>query len=263
MTSFWTFSLSTWFLDSSIQDLAFPIITLIPFNFRIFLQKYSTFKQNLYDKLTLKCLEYHYTKSMIFKYHRFLFAFRFYSVNLCKKLSHFINLDVLAILLAIIFSRLQAASFLIISSLIFLKLDFAVLSIARFYKKRPILLKELYKIDRRFMWSKAAKIAEEAASNPHVQQAATLVVGALAWKVLDVHDTQTQKEIAEQDREAENQRHTEEMNMRQAELDEAKASRYDENQRHNQEMKLRQAELDYNQKNDKNETNFTPHEKLP
>jgi len=110
------------------------------------------------------------------------------------------------------------------SCLLFLRLDFGVVSVAKFYKKNPSVSQKnfprLSDPNRRGMWSKAGKIVTEAATNPQVQAIAIGVTGALAWKVLEVYDTQTQKEIADADRveqskqhketlEAESQRHTE------------------------------------------------------
>ena len=88
------------------------------------------------------------------------------------------------------------------------------------------------------------KIAQEAASNPHVQAVGVAVAGALAWKVLDVYDTQANKEISAEDREAENMRHKEEMAMRERELEEARLTRIDENMRHKEEMAMRERELE-------------------
>jgi hypothetical protein len=232
------------------------------------LQKFSTFKQKIYDNMTLSLLDNPSLAPFISFYHRFLFAFRIYSVDFCNFLERFVNLQVAAIIISLILSRLHFGGALIIFCLVFLRLDFAVLSMARFYQKRPERLKNLYHIQQRYMWSRVVKVAEEAASNPNVQTAATLVVGALAWKTLDVYDTQAQKEIAEedriaqkeiaeqdriaqkeiaeQDRIAENQRHADEIKMREAELTEAKESRKDENRRHQEDIELRNLELKQN-----------------
>lgn len=114
-------------------------------------------------------------------------------------------------------------------------MDFAVLYMSRFYKKHPELLIELYKNNKRQMWSRAAQIAQEAASNPQIQTAATLVTGAVAWKAIDVWDSYKQEAIAEKDREAENLRHA--------------ANIEAENKRHADEISMRKAELKKNNNN--------------
>lgn len=228
------------------------------------LHKFSTFKQKIYDNITLSLLDNSSLAPFICFYHRFLFAFRIYSVDFFNFVERFVNLQVAAIIISLILSRLHFGGLLIIFCLVFLRLDFAVLSMARFYQKRPERLKNLYHIQQRYMWSRVAKVAEEAASNPNVQTAATLVVGALAWKALDVYDTQAQKEMAEEDRIAqkemaeenriaENQRHADEMKMREAELAEAKESRKDENRRHQEDIELRKLELKQNNTNNNEE----------
>lgn len=156
-------------------------------------------------------------------------------------------------------SKLHIAKYLIIFSLIFIRVDFSVLSMLRFYKKYPEKLYLLYPAHKRYMWSKAA-------SNPQIQAIAVGVTGAVAWKALDVWDIQTQKEIANDDRvaentrneqtitaenkrheqtiAAENKRHDEEMAMRNAELKKAQAALTDENRRHEEEINMRKKELE-------------------
>lgn len=110
----------------------------------------------------------------------------------------------------------------------------------RFYKKYPETLHRIYNPQQqREMWTQASKIAQEAASNPQVQAVAVGVMGALAWKVLDIHDVHTQQQIAEADRIAENQRHAEEMATREKD-------RAVENQHHTEEMTMREKELAQN-----------------
>ncbi|KAL8684346.1 MAG: hypothetical protein Q9218_008327 [Villophora microphyllina] len=56
---------------------------------------------------------------------------------------------------------------------------------------------------KNYMWTRASQIIYEGAQNPHVQTAATLAAGAVAWKALDVWDTYKQADIAQLDREVE------------------------------------------------------------
>ena len=107
----------------------------------------------------------------------------------------------------------------------------------RFYRKHPELLRQLYREDKKFMWSKVSQIAQEAASNPQVQTAATLVTGAVAWKALDVWESYKQEAITEMEIAAENKRHDEQ-------LAEMKATRLEENRRHEEEMSMREKELE-------------------
>lgn len=153
------------------------------------------------------------------------------------------------LIISIIMSRLHIAGYLIIFCLLFFRLDFSVLSMLRFYKKYPERLNQIYHPQQqREMWTQAGKIVQEAASNPQVQTVAVGVMGALAWKVLDIHDVHTQQEIAttdgiskekiaEADRIAENKRHFEEIEMRKAELEA-------ENKHHFEKMEMRKAELE-------------------
>lgn len=60
------------------------------------------------------------------------------------------------------------------------------------------------------MWTSAKQIVQEAATNPQVQGIAIAVVGAVAWKTLDVYDTVKNMAMTELEIEA---------NAKQAELD--------------------------------------------
>lgn len=256
--------------DNVELSLFLPLMTLFPFTIKEKICQYSLFRQRLYNKITLKLLENSKTSAIISLYHKMLFNIRIYTEDFYFFISRYMNIHVLAIIISLIFSRLHLAGYLIVFCLLFLRIDFSTLSMLHFYKQNPERLKILYTINKRFMWSRTVRIAEEAASNPQVQAAATLVGGALAWKILDVYDTQVLVELSEKDRLAENQRnseniaaenqrnsenvaaenqnHKEEMQMRQKELEEAKASRHDENQNHKEEMQMRQKELEQNDK---------------
>ena len=87
------------------------------------------------------------------------------------------------------------------------------------------------------MWSQAYKMAQKAASNPKLQGLAVAVGGLLMWKAMDVYDTQAQKEIAEAD-----------IKMRALELEETCQARIDENRRHTEDIAMRERELNNKEK---------------
>jgi hypothetical protein len=238
---------------SSFSNLDNLSLLFLPLNLRFLLQKYADFRQNLYNKITLKLLETPLINVIVKLWHRFLFAFRIYSVNICDYISQYISMNMLALIISIVFSRLHIAGYLIIFCLLFLRLDFGVLAMARFYKKYPDKLHNLYTNQKRFMWSQVGKIAQEAASNPYVVTTATAVVGCVGWKALDVWEIHKEslmqdKDIAAENKRhaeniaAENQRHAEEMSMRRAELEEARLTRMDENRRHAEELAQKNTE---------------------
>lgn len=238
--------------DILISHSIFPLI--MPLNLKLLINKYANFRQNLFNKITLKLLQIPIINVVVKLWHRFLFAFRYYSVFLGDYISQYVSMNMVALITSIIFSRLDLAGYLIIFCLLFLRLDFGVLAIARFYKQYPHKLQELYSNQKRHMWSQAAKIAQEVASNPYVQSAAVMTSGAVAWKALDVYDTYKEslmqdKDIAAENERniqninAENKRHEEEMAMRNKELEETRQARLDENKRHEEEMAMRKAEM--------------------
>lgn len=213
----------------------------LPQSFQNLLEKYFIFRQNMYNKFcTFILLKYPF--NILLKLcHRFLFIFRMLSLSLGNYIEKYISLNMLALSLSIIMSRINIAGYLIIFCLLFIRLDFAVLNMLRFYKKYPEHLTILY--NKRTMWTNTAKIIQEASTNPQVQAMGFAVAGAVAWKCLDVYDTLKEEGIAEVARAAENVRHAEEMQMRHEELDEARLARHDENARHAEEMQMRREEL--------------------
>lgn len=193
--------------------------------------KCTIFRQHLYDKITLKLLGIPFLRNVILNYHIILFYNRYYTMLFFTHIEKYINLQAFAIIVSMICSRLHIAGSMIVICLLVLRIDFAVLSMARFYQKRPDLLHRNFPqitLNRRGMWTRATQIASEAIQNPNVITVGTAVVGALVWKALDVYDTQTQKEIADSDRIAENQRATAD---RIAENQRTELNRIEENKR--------------------------------
>lgn len=217
-----------------------PLI-YIPLNLRLIIEKYAAFRQNLYNKITIKLLEIKGINPIIQHWHKFLFAFRIYSIKIGNSIENYISLNMVFLIASIIMSRLHLAGYFIIFCLLFFRLDFSVLYLARFYKTYPKLLDELYSIQKRHMWSSATKVVQEAASNPQVQAITVGVMGALAWKALDVHDVHIQKEISEQ--EFQTQKEIAEREL-QAQKEMAERQLQAENQRHIEEMAMRKRELE-------------------
>ncbi len=200
--------------DILLKDNTTLLMTLLylPLPVKEFILRYTTWRQSLYDKIMIILLANNITTFIIIKVHTVLFYFRYYCQKAGDYIEHYIGLNIIALLVSMICSRLHIAGTMIIFCLIFIRLDFAVLEMLRFYKRNPTILDKNFpqiKANSRGMWSKAQKIVTEAATNPQVQAVSVAVVGALAWKTLDVYDTQTQKEIAEADRIAETTRQRE------------------------------------------------------
>ena len=199
------------------------------------LKKLNDFRQSIYDMVTLFLVKIPVIGQIVIKYHIALLYFRYLCIKIGEKIERIINLNTIAIIISMICSRLHIAGYMIICCLLFIRLDFALVSVARFYNNNPLVLQrnlpQLSDPNRRGMWSSARKIITEAANNPQVQTVAVAVTGALVWKSLDVYDTQTQKEIAEVDRitESREREHDREAEAnRQAEALEAEALRQKE-----------------------------------
>lgn len=231
----------------------------LPYPVRHFLQCWRDYCQDLYNKATLSLLNIFPFSILLRFFHLFLFYFRIYTEMMGHFIDKYISLNMFALIVSLIMSRLHIAGYLISFCLLIIHLDFWVLSMARFYKKYPEKLVSLN--IKRHMWSQATKIVQEASTNPQVQAVGVAVAGALAWKVLDVYDTQTSKEIADADRsaskeiadadreaenarhaadrEAENARHAAELRLREAELEQSRLA-------HMEEMAMRERELHAN-----------------
>jgi hypothetical protein len=148
--------------------------------------------QSIYDMIILKFYSFSTLRALVIAWHTFLFYFRFYALQLGAFIEIYIPLNVFAICISVIASRLHFAGYLITACMLFVQLDFAVVNMLRFYKKYPVIFHTsfpLVTIAKRGMWSHAAKTVGEAASNPQVQAVGAAVAGALAWKALDVYET--------------------------------------------------------------------------
>lgn len=191
----------------------------------------AKWRQTVYNKLVLLLLNYTLSRYILITIHTSLFYFRYLCEIGGRHIANYISLNMLAIIISIICSRFHFAGSMIFICLILLRLDFAVLNMTRFYKKYPIIFHKNFpqvKLNTRGMWTQASKIVSETVTNPQVQAVGIAVIGALAWKVLDVYDTGTQKDISEADRDAENKRSQMD---RDAENKRANDNRLEENRR--------------------------------
>jgi len=163
-------------------------------------------RQHLYDKCCLFMLEIPGLRSLLIYYHTTLFYFRYLSELLGDKIKQYISLNTFALIISMVASRLHVIPVMLIFCLIFIRLDFALLSACHFYKKYPLMLSrsfpQIHQPIKRQMWTRVSQIVTEAATNPQVQSVAVAVTGALVWKGIDVYDTLKQEEIATADREA-------------------------------------------------------------
>lgn len=211
-----------------------PSISFLPFSIKSLLQRYALWHQNLYNKVLLYLLEVKVTSFIIIKIHTMLFYFRYYCVKAGAFVEQYMSLNMAALIIATICSRLHVAGTMIIFCLLFIRLESAVMQMLRFYKQYPFIFDRNFpkaKTNTKGMWTSAQRVAKEAASNPQVQAVGVAVIGALSWKALDVYDTQAQKEISEADRLAETARHKESLEaetVRHKESLEAEAMRHKE-----------------------------------
>lgn len=185
------------------------ILLFLPFSVKSKLILFQNYRQKIYNKITLMLLNKTFTRWFILKLHVILLYFRYLSVKGFNYIESYIPLSTFAILLSIICSRLHIAVWMIVFCLFIIRLDFAFVSMSRFYRDHPGIFNRNFPhipANARGMWSQASKIAVEAASNPQVQATALAIGGALAWKGLDVYETLKQEGIAEADRVAENTR---------------------------------------------------------
>lgn len=193
--------------DVDVINFSYLLAAYMPQSLYNFLLNVAIWRQQLYDKVTLKLLNIFIIKDLIILMHTCLFYFRIKSVALFEFIERYINLDVFMIILSVVCSRLHIAGYMIVGCLLFFRLDLAVMYMARFYKKYPLILDknfpQINKGDKRSMWSKAAPLISEAAQNPKVQAVAVGIGGLVVWKALDVHDTYKQADIAEADRQTE------------------------------------------------------------
>ena len=200
--------------------------------------KLVEYRQNVYDNITIWLLKIPVINQTIILYHIALFYFRYGCEEVGAFIERFMNLSTFAVLLSMFCSRYHIAGYMIIGCLIFIRLDFAVVAMLRFYKKRPEIMyknfPQLNQVPRRGMWSKVSHAVAEAITNPQVQAVGAAVAGALAWKAMDVHEIHVQKEIAEADRVAEKELHDESLKAEKERHDEALKA---EKERHDEALK--------------------------
>lgn len=174
--------------------------------FFAYIEKYRVWEQHVYNMFTLFCLKYFFTRKLVLYFHIFLLWFRFFCESSFAKLEKHMPIQVWALLVSFVFARLKLSGVMLVAYFIVLRLDYEVVKVARFYKTYPhLFLKHFPQAavashSHRHMWTHAANTLKEAASNPNVQAAGTIVVGALAWKALDVYDTLKAGETADKDR---------------------------------------------------------------
>jgi len=178
---------------------------LIPLSLKEMIHHYAQWKQKWYNKVTLHLLDNKFSAPFIKILHLFLLYFRYSSTLVIDFIERYVNINAFAIIISVIFSRLHIAGYLIIFCLLFLILDFAVVSMSLFYKNNPTQLVKHFPgayTAKRGMWRLGQKVIEEAAINPKVQAVGVAVAGAVAWRALDVYDTIKQEDMSALDRES-------------------------------------------------------------
>jgi hypothetical protein len=221
--------------------------------------KTNEWRQHSYNITIIFLLKNKVTGFLVKKYHLLLLYFRFICRQGGEYIEKYISLNMLALIISMICSRLHIAAYLIIVCLFLLRAEYAVVAMLRFYKKNPSIFDLNFpqtKLQTRGMWSRASKEIIEAATNPQVQTVAVAVAGALAWKALDVYDTLKEKEIADADRTAEDIRHKEAL---QAEDIRHKETLQAEDARHKETL---QAESDQKQKDRQEENKRAAFDKM-
>jgi hypothetical protein len=232
------FILNTYMEENSffLSHSHYCFITFLPLSWVQLLIKFGGLRQKLYDSILLFIFRYSTVLSyLIIKYHLLLFYFRIGSLHIGDLINKYMNLNIFILLLSLLLSRFHFGGYVILFSLIFIRLDLAVVSMCRFYRNHPDILHknfpQMIPPHTRSMWSQAVKVIGEASSNPQVQTVAVAVAGALTWKALDVYDTIKQEGIAEADRLAEDARQKQAIEaeaIRQKEAIEAEATRHRE-----------------------------------
>jgi signal transduction histidine kinase len=219
----------------------YSFLMILPLSWIQVLIKFGAWRQHLYNSILLFVFSYSSLLSfIIIKYHLILFYFRIWSENIGRFIEKYIYFSTFCLFIGLLLSRLHLAGYAIFFCLVFLRLDFAVVAMCRFYRSHPDIFRKNFPQSilphTRSMWTRVSQAVVEASSNPQVQGAAVLVTGALAWKVLDVYEVSKQEDISEEDRLAEAARQKEAEAARQKEALEAEAlerkkDRQEENRR--------------------------------
>src|SRR5271155_4114772 len=119
----------------------------------------------VYNTITFALLQIPVISAVVISYHKFLLYFRYYSEETGTFIEKFISLNTLMLIIATLCSRFHVGGYFIVLCLLFLRLDFGVVSVAKFYEKNPSVSQKnfprLSDPNRRGMWSKAGKIVTE------------------------------------------------------------------------------------------------------
>jgi hypothetical protein len=155
---------------------------------------YLNYRQRLYDWLII-CF-FNKLPFIIRNYHTFLFYYRYATLRLYEIVPEWLAV----VIFIAVFYRLGVDLAIAFCVLLF-RLELSFVMMQQFYKRHALLLPiYLPKVgtpppNSRGMWSKAAKIAEEAMTSPYAK---TIIAGAATisvWKGLDVYDTYKQESI--------------------------------------------------------------------
>jgi hypothetical protein len=217
-----------------------------------FIIRYNAFSDRLYMSAVTFLLRYWFTSKPLIFWFQILMLFRYINYVLASKINP-LHITYGMLFIALVMSRLHIAGYLIIAILIFSRLEWAYLKMALFYRNNMHLIPQhfpQFQDPKRVMWSRAGKVIvdgiEQTAKNPQAQAIGVAVAGAIGWKLLDVHDTHKNADIADKDRAAAvdtadkdraaavntadknraaaNDRHREELDMRERQHQEALAA---------------------------------------
>lgn len=167
------------------------------------LEMMSTIYQKFYDRTMEFLLSVPGIKVLIVYYFRFLMRFRLACMDIGERYTQ-TELGIIGVFLATIASRLKFAGVFVTISLIICYLELQFQNMAKFYRKRPILLVQHFPDgqDPKRNMHRITQAVVDSLSNPTVVAVGAGVAGALGWKALDVWDTTKQEHLAEKDREA-------------------------------------------------------------
>ena len=112
--------------------------------------------------------------------------------------------NTIALFISVVASRFHYGAFVIIFCLSILSLENQWQRISRFLRKNPIMFGKIFPQNQnpKRRMHRASKAVLDALENPTVQTAGTMVLGALAWKALDVYETSKAEVTAKADRES-------------------------------------------------------------
>jgi hypothetical protein len=189
------------FFSSFQEDLAF--LLYFPLNINLYLQKYLAFRQNMYNKFCIFILnKNNILSSLIYYYHKILFMVSYKLEDFANFLSQYVTFPFIALALSITVSRLHFVEAMFFIIILILRINSSAIMVDRFYRQYPNYLTNHIigpNINKRHM----KKVIQPILENPEAAKTvAVAVVGALAWKMMDIHDTYKNADIAAADREA-------------------------------------------------------------